>query len=111
MTTPQIFGLQSTMNLIVYALVAHWYIAPRLAAVPLAAALMVLLFPHARTRVSRAAIRHVGRPARVASDLLTLTAGHSGRWSAVYGPVRYLKISSSLLNWHQRGTGVAAILN
>ncbi len=47
MTTPQIFGLQSTMNLIVYALVAHWYIAPRLAAVPLAAALMVLLFPHA----------------------------------------------------------------
>ncbi len=47
MTTPQIFGLQIAVNLIVYALVARWYIAPRLAAVPLPAALMALLFPHA----------------------------------------------------------------
>jgi hypothetical protein len=40
MTTAQIFGLQIAMNLIVYTLVARWYIAPQLAAVPLGAALM-----------------------------------------------------------------------
>jgi hypothetical protein len=46
MTTPQIFGLQVAINLIVYALVARWYIVPRLSAAPFGAALMALLFPH-----------------------------------------------------------------
>ena len=47
MTTLQIFGLQFAFNLLVYALVARWYIAPRLAALPLQAALIPLLLFHA----------------------------------------------------------------
>lgn len=47
MTTLQIFATQFALNLIVYALIARWYLAPRLAAVPLHAALIPLLLPHA----------------------------------------------------------------
>lgn len=52
MSTFQIFGLQFLLSLVVYALIARWYVAPRLAALPLAAALTPLLFLHA--------FRHVG---------------------------------------------------
>jgi hypothetical protein len=47
MTTEQILILQFTLNLAIYALVARWYITPRLAAIPLRAALIPLLLPHA----------------------------------------------------------------
>ncbi len=40
------FGLQIATNLAVYALVARWYIAPRLAALPLRDALIPLLLFH-----------------------------------------------------------------
>jgi len=43
----QIFGLQFALNLIVFALIVRWYIAPRLSAVPLHAALTPLLLLHA----------------------------------------------------------------
>jgi hypothetical protein len=39
--------MQFALNLIVYALIARWYIAPRLSAVPLQAALTPLLLFHA----------------------------------------------------------------
>ncbi len=52
MNATQIFGLQFLLSLIVYGLIARWYVAPRLAALPLAAALTPLLFLHA--------FRHVG---------------------------------------------------
>ena len=52
MTAFQIFGLQFLLSLIVYSLIARWYVAPRLAALPLGAALTPLLFLHA--------FRHVG---------------------------------------------------
>ena len=42
-----IFGLQFLMNLLVYGLIARWYVAPRLAPRPLAAALTPLLLLHA----------------------------------------------------------------
>ena len=48
----QIFGLQTTLSLIVYALIAKWYIWPRLTALPLHEALVPLLFLHA--------MRHIG---------------------------------------------------
>lgn len=48
----QIFGLQVTLSLIVYALVAKWYVWPRLTALPLAVALVPLLFLHT--------LRHIG---------------------------------------------------
>jgi hypothetical protein len=52
MTIFQIFGLQFLLSLIVYSLIASWYVAPRLARLPLGAALTPLLFLHA--------FRHVG---------------------------------------------------
>src|SRR6266851_2522092 len=52
MTTFQIFGLQFLLSLIAYSLIAGWYIVPRLATLPLGAALTPLLFLHA--------FRHVG---------------------------------------------------
>jgi hypothetical protein len=48
----QIFGLQFAMSLVVYALLAAWYVAPRLAPLPLDRALPPLLFLHA--------FRHLG---------------------------------------------------
>ena len=48
----QIFGVQFVLSLIGYGLVAKWYVAPRLAALPLHDALIPLLFPHA--------FRHLG---------------------------------------------------
>ena len=47
MSTQQIFGLQFLLSLVVYGLIARWYLAPRLAPLPLASALMPLLFLHA----------------------------------------------------------------
>ncbi len=47
MSTQQIFGLQFLLSLVVYGLIARWYVAPRLRALPLASALMPLLFLHA----------------------------------------------------------------
>lgn len=52
MTTFQIFGLQFLQSLVVCALIARWYVAPRLAGLPLAAALTPLLLLHA--------FRHLG---------------------------------------------------
>jgi hypothetical protein len=52
MTPLQIFGLQFTLSLIVYALIAKWYVAPRLAALPRHDALIPLVFLHA--------FRHLG---------------------------------------------------
>ena len=52
MSTFQIFGLQFLLSLIVYGLIARWHLAPRLAALPVAAALTPLLFLHA--------FRHLG---------------------------------------------------
>jgi hypothetical protein len=51
MNSPQIFGLQFALNLIVFALIARWYIAPRLSALPLHAALTPLLLLHAMRTV------------------------------------------------------------
>lgn len=60
-----IFGIQVLMSFVVYILLARWYVAPRLAALPLHAALMPLVFPHA--------FRHVGlvflQPQVVGPDL------------------------------------------
>ena len=52
MTPMQIFGLQFVMSLVLYALIAAWYVAPRLARLPLGGALQPLLLLHAS--------RHVG---------------------------------------------------
>jgi len=52
MDSLQIFGLQFLLSLILYGLIARWYVAPRLARLPLYEALIPLLFLHA--------FRHLG---------------------------------------------------
>jgi hypothetical protein len=52
MSTLQIFGLQVVLSFVVWGVIAAWYVAPRLAALPLERALQPLLVLHA--------FRHVG---------------------------------------------------
>ena len=52
MDTLAIFGLQLVLSLIVYTLMAKWYVAPWLAEKPIHLALIALIFPHA--------FRHIG---------------------------------------------------
>ncbi len=52
MDTLAIFGLQLVLSLIVYALIAKWYVSPWLAEKPIHQALTPLIFPHA--------LRHLG---------------------------------------------------
>jgi len=52
MNTQQIFGLQVLLSFVVYALIARWYVAPRLASLPVGQALQPLLALHA--------FRHLG---------------------------------------------------
>ncbi len=47
MNAQQIFGLQFVLSLVLGSLLARWYVAPRLAPLPLASALPPLLFLHA----------------------------------------------------------------
>jgi len=47
MSAQQIFGLQFVLSLLLYGLIARWYVAPRLALMPLSSALTPLLFLHA----------------------------------------------------------------
>ncbi len=47
-----IFGLQLVLSLVVYALIAKWYVSPWLAEKPINQALILLIFPHA--------FRHIG---------------------------------------------------
>jgi hypothetical protein len=47
MDAQQIFGLQVLLSFVIYSLIAAWYVAPRLARLPLVAALLPLLFVHA----------------------------------------------------------------
>lgn len=52
MNALQIFGLQVLLSFVVYGLAARWYVGPRLAPLPLHAALQPLLVLHA--------LRHLG---------------------------------------------------
>jgi len=47
MSVRAIFGLQVVLSLVVYSLIARWYVVPRLAALPLRDALTPLLLLHA----------------------------------------------------------------
>ena len=47
MSPVALFGLQFTMALVAYALLAAWYVRPRLAVLPLTTALQPLLWVHA----------------------------------------------------------------
>ena len=51
-----IFGVQFLLSLIVYALIAKWYVTPWLTEKPVKQALIPLIFPHA--------FRHMGQDQR-----------------------------------------------
>ncbi len=76
MDTLAIFGLQFVLSLIVYALIAKWYVTPWLAEKPLHQALIPLIFPHA--------LRHIGL-AFLVPGLVAHPLPSSFAFAAAYG--------------------------
>ena len=76
MDTLTIFGLQFTLSLAVFGLLAKWYILPRLAQCSTPQALMILLIPHA--------LRHLGL-AFLVSGLVVQPLPSSFANAAAYG--------------------------
>ncbi len=78
MDTLAIFGLQLVLSLLVFALLAKWYVTPWLAEKPVRQALIPLIFPHA--------FRHIGLmflvPGVVAQPLPSVFA-----YTVAYGDV------------------------
>jgi hypothetical protein len=58
MNPQQIFGLQVLLSLLVYGLMARWYVTPTLASQPLPAALQPLLVLHAFRHLGTVFLRH-----------------------------------------------------
>ncbi len=71
-----IFGLQLVLSLIVYVLMAKWYVAPWLAEKPIHQALIALTFPHA--------FRHLGL-AFMVPGLVAQPLPSSFAFAAAYG--------------------------
>ena len=88
MDTLAIFGLQFVLSLIVYALLAKWYVVPWLAGKPVNQALIPLVFPHA--------FRHVGMvflvPGVVAQPLRTGFANPAAYGDLVTGVLALLAL-------------------
>ena len=76
MDTLAIFGLQLVLSLIVYTLMAKWYVAPWLAEKPIHLALIALIFPHA--------FRHIGL-AFLVPGLVAQPLPSSFAFAAAYG--------------------------
>lgn len=89
----QIFGLQFLLSLIVYGLIAKWYVAPRLAAWPLQDALILLLFPHA--------FRHLGMVFLVPA----IVGPHLARGLCTAGGLRRPPVGSPRPPGHPRAPG------
>ncbi|MFQ5741643.1 MAG: hypothetical protein ACE5JX_21810 [Acidobacteriota bacterium] len=91
----QIFGLQVVLSLIGYALIAKWYVAPRLAALPLHDALIPLLFLHV--------FRHIGLvflvPAVVAPTLPSAFAFPAAYGDLLAGLLALLAIVALRARW------------
>ena len=91
----QIFGLQFVLSLLGYGLIAKWYVAPRLAALPLHDALIPLLFLHA--------FRHLGLvflvPAVVAPTLPSAFAKPAAYGDLLAGLLALLAIIALKNRW------------
>ena len=96
-----IFSLQFVLSLIVYGLMAKWYVTPWLAEKPINQALMLLLFPHA--------LRHVGLtffvPGVVAEPLPNFFAN-----TAAYGDLASALLALLTLMTLRRGWGFSISL-
>ncbi len=91
----QIFGLQFLLSLVGYGLLAKWYVAPRLAALPLHDGLIPLLFLHA--------FRHLGLvflvPAVVAPTLERSFAVTAAYGDLLAGVLAFLAIVALRTRW------------
>jgi hypothetical protein len=70
MSPTTLFGVQFTFSLVVFALVAKWYITPALAKLPLAAALVPLFLVHALRYLPSSAFAPGQVDARVPMDAM-----------------------------------------
>ena len=90
-----IFGLQLVLSLVVYALLAKWYVSPWLKDKPIHAALAPLIFPHA--------LRHVGLsflvPGVVAQPLPTVFATTAAYGDFVSGLLALLALVALRASW------------
>lgn len=91
----QIFGIQVLLSLVGYALIAKWYVAPRLAILPRHQALIPLLFPHG--------FRHLGLvflvPAVVAPTLPEAFARPAAYGDLLAGVLALLAIVALRSEW------------
>ena len=90
-----IFGLQLVLSLVVYALLAKWYVTPWLAEKPIRQALTPLIFPHA--------FRHVGLlffvPGVVAQPLPNFFANTAAYGDLVSGLLALLSLVALRGGW------------
>ena len=95
MDTLAIFGLQLVLSLIVYSLVAKWYVMPWLAEKPIYQALIPLIFPHA--------LRHIGLtffvPGVVAQPLPSFFANTAAYGDLVSGLLALLSLVALRGGW------------
>ena len=95
MDTLAIFGLQLVLSLIVYSLIAKWYVTPWLAEKPIHQALMPLIFPHA--------LRHIGLtffvPGVVAQPLPSFFANTVGYGDLISGLLALLALVALRGRW------------
>ena len=102
MDTQAIFGLQFVLSLIVYALLAKWYVVPWLAGKPVNQALIPLVFPHA--------FRHIGMvflvPGVVAQPLPAAFANPAAYGDLLAGVLALLALITLRIGW----TGALALV-
>lgn len=115
MNALEIFGLQLILSLVVYTLIARWYVAPWLADKPIKQALIVLILPHA--------FRHVGMvfmvPGVVAQPLpsfFAMTAAYGDLFSGLLAIVSLVALRAGWglalpLVWFFNIVGTVDLLN
>ena len=95
MDTLAIFGLQLVLSLIVYGLLAKWYVVPWLAKQPIHQGLMLLIFPHT--------LRHLGLaflvPGLVAQPLPSLFANTVAYGDLISGLLALLSLIVLRARW------------
>src|SRR5438105_13541315 len=88
-----LFGIQFTLSLAAYTLIAWWYVAPRLSGLPREVALMPLLWVHAFRIVGGTILAPGAVDAAVPAEFLTLI-GYGDITNAVLAPIALLALRS-----------------
>lgn len=95
MDTLMLFGLQLILSLVVFTLIAKWFVSPWLAEKSLQLALIVLIFPHA--------LRHVGLvflvPGVIAQPLPTFFAYTAAYGDLISGLLALLSLIALRRSW------------